>query len=139
MKRAISISLLIVFLAGQVNLTWASHYCGSFKVKSSMMLGHSHLDCGMEETMECERETTQSGGMAVEKNNCCKTQYFSSDADNFFAGGKTSKPITVDFIIAFTSTCFDFAPNSLVQEYFLIHSPPLIQEKKCILYQSLLI
>ncbi len=139
MKRTIAISLLLIFLAGQFNLTWAAHYCGSFKVKSSMMLGHSHLDCGMMDTMACEGESTQPLGMVVEKNGCCQTQYFSSDTDILFNGEKTISPLTIDFFIAYSVSLIDFVPQSLDQKFFISHSPPLIQAEKCILYQTFLI
>ncbi|MDZ7605089.1 MAG: hypothetical protein U5K79_05765 [Cyclobacteriaceae bacterium] len=61
MRRIIAISLLLIFGAGQVNLTWASHFCGAFKVKSELMLGHGHLDCGMAEINNCETPKPATG------------------------------------------------------------------------------
>ncbi len=139
MKRIIAISLLLIFGAGQVNLTWASHFCGVFKVKSALMIGHGHLDCGMPEMNACDIQNQQQGAVIIEKNGCCENVYFSADSDDVF---RTVDAVNIQgcdfFIISFFAFDNHSVENSKL-ELPITPSPPLMHSDKCLLYQIFII
>ena len=139
MRRIIAISLLLIFGAGQVNLTWASHFCGVFKVKSELMLGHGHLDCGMPEMNACDVPNQQPGMVIIEKNGCCENIYFSSDSDDTFNAAGTVNIQGCDFLIIPFFAFINLSGENSKTEFHTIPSPPLVHVDKCLLYQTFII
>ena len=99
MKRTIAISLLLIFISGQLNLTWAKHFCGMIEEKSSVMLGHGHLDCGMGEMTVCEDDMEIVDGPSFTAPDCCNNDYYSADSDDFFSKVQTVSDIQVLFAL----------------------------------------
>ncbi|NJN25274.1 MAG: hypothetical protein HC819_04490 [Cyclobacteriaceae bacterium] len=139
MKRFLAISLLSIFLAGQINLTWATHFCGQTMVKSSLMLGQGRLDCGMEETQSCDIPASKGRSDKCLQTSCCDSEYYSADTDDFFNAGST----TIDFhglsTAAFVCTVFDFSIPNPDWPHFIAKSPPLVYSDKQIWLQVFLI
>jgi len=105
MKRTFAISLLFIFLAGQVNLTWATHFCGSFAVDSEMYFGIEKLSCGIEEDICCdENEINELSQPIITGEQCCSNDYYSSDSDEYFINNETVKDKQFTFIAAYTIT-----------------------------------
>jgi len=139
MKRILSISLLLIFIAGQVNLTWADHYCMNFKVQSSVMIGHGELDCGMGEMMECDENKNNIHGPVYEAPNCCSNDYFSSDSDDEFNKSETLSAQQVSFLTVYAEAILSFTSENKQQTTFTVCSPPLIQADKQVMYQTFLL
>jgi len=139
MKRIIAISLLLIFGAGQVNLTWASHFCGVFKVKSELMLGHGHLDCGMPEMNTCDTQSKRPGGIIIERNGCCENIYYSSDTDDLFSAANALNIQGCDFIIVQNFTFNNLSGEDSKIVFSRVPSPPLIHSDKCLLHQTFII
>jgi hypothetical protein len=139
MKRVVAISLLIIFVAGQVNLTWADHYCMSFKVQSSVMLGHGELDCGMGEMISCEDEPEDVSSPMFKTPGCCSNDYYSSDSDDNFVKTGSLSDAQMIFLAAFTESFIKFFNNDASRNTFIASSPPLIQTDRQILYQTFLL
>lgn len=139
MKRVISIALLLIFVAGQINLTFAEHFCMSFKIKSSVMVGHGDLDCGMGEMMACDDEESTANGPLLKAPSCCSNDYYSSDSDDHF---NKSEPISGNellFVAAFVESFLNIDPTNDEQYAVVASSPPLIQQDRQILYQTFLL
>ena len=139
MKRILAISLLLIFIAGQVNLTWASHFCMSFKVQSSIMLGHGDLDCGMGEMVECDNDKNDIPGPVYKAPSCCSNDYFSSDSDDQFYKSETLTNNQISFFAIYTETFLGFTSENNQQITFIAPSPPLIQADKQVMYQTFLL
>jgi len=139
MKRFLSISFLIVFLAGQINLTWADHYCMNFKVQSSILIGHGDLDCGMGEMESCEEQDNDFTFPKFKAPQCCSNDYFSSDSDDhFFKSEITEKKQIAVYLTSVDASIFS-PDGSLVVDNFVAKSPPLVHPEKQVWNQSFLI
>ena len=139
MKRVIAISLLIIFMAGQVNLTWADHFCMSFKVQSSMMLGHGELDCGMGEMMSCDEEQNDDTVPMFKAPSCCSNDYYSSDADDNFFKASSLSDDQISFLAVFAQVFLQNYNKNIESNIFVASSPPLIYTDKQVLYQTFLL
>jgi hypothetical protein len=139
MKRIIAISLLILFVAGQVNLTWASHYCMSFKVKSSVMLGKGQLDCGMGNMMDCSNDESSCEKTDLEASKCCSNDYITSDSDDYFEKEKSDYSSKLFAAIEFEEAFLSYSPEANLQIVKATLSPPLIQPDRQVMYQSFLL
>lgn len=97
MKSLLSTFLLLFFLMGQVNLTWAKHFCGDKLVSSKVSLAAESHDC-------CE---TEKG--TIIPLDCCENEILTADSDDFF--GKTDFQVTIspEFIHAY-AFMFGFSP-----------------------------
>ena len=138
MKRIFAISLLLIFIAGQVNLTWATHYCGSFAVDTSISLGGEKMTCGMEEYC-CSEESPNVDGPVIVNEDCCSNDYHSVDADDYFTKMESSFDKQLLFSASFIVSLFDFSPNNDELGFYLASSPPLIQADRQVLYQNFLL
>ena len=137
MKRIISISLLLIFLSGQFNLTWATQFCGESEVKSSFMLGHGQLDC-------CEGSCDDSddhtdGASSIVASSCCRVDYYSAESDDYFNQIKTLGTSYVLFSPAFVISFFENADSVNHKNYFIAESPPLIPDDLQVLHQNFLL
>lgn len=105
MKSLLSTFLLLFFLMGQVNLTWAEHFCGDKLVSSKVTLAAESHDC-------CESEKGSKVPM-----DCCEVEISTADSDDFF--GKTDFQIKIspEFILAYAFV-FGFSPaeNQLAEQ-----------------------
>jgi hypothetical protein len=139
MKRFLAISLLVIFIAGQVNLTWADHFCMSFKVQSSVMLGHGELDCGMGEMSSCDDEQEDASIPVFKAPSCCSNDYYSSDSDDNFVKEKSHSDDQITFVAIYTTTLLQFFNEQTDQSTFIASSPPLIQSDRQVLFQTFLL
>lgn len=138
MKRIFAISLLLIFVAGQVNLTWATHYCGNFAVDNSISLGEEKLTCGMEKYC-CNEESPNVDGPVIVNEDCCSNDFHSVDADDYFTKIESSFDRQLVFSASFVVSLFDFCPNHDELDFYLASSSPLIQTDRQVLYQTFLI
>lgn len=139
MKRIIAISLLLIFMSGQVNLTWATHFCGDSAVSNSLSLGQTKLNCSMEEISCCDEDVSQSGSSSIKNIECCSDDYYSSDADDYFASPESTIKSQVLFAVAFSLSLFDniYPANKSFTQASQTHL--LAQTDRLVLYQTFLI
>lgn len=107
MKRILAISLLFIFLAGQFNLTWGTHFCGQFAVERSVSFGEDHLSCGMEEDRCCDEDESEHSGPIVLGEDCCSNDFYSSDADDFFFKTEGEQKTQLQFESAYTLSYYN--------------------------------
>ena len=138
MKRILAISLLLIFIAGQVNLTLVTHYCGNFAIDNSISLGEEKLTCGMLEYC-CNDESRDADGPVIANEDCCSNDFYSVDCDAFFNKSENSIENKVIFAASFVIAFFNLTQNNDDYEHFIASSPPLIQPDKQVLYQTFLI
>jgi hypothetical protein len=97
MKSLLSTFLLLFFLMGQVNLTWAKHFCGDELVSSKVTLAAEGHDC-------CESEKGSKVPM-----DCCEDEISTADSDDFFGKTEFQVKISPEFILAY-ALVFGFPP-----------------------------
>lgn len=95
MKKILSIILLLIFFAGQINLTWASHFCGDKLVNSELTINPKSADC-------CGSDTKA-------QMDCCEDEIAQADADDFFKKSEIKTQISPEFVLAYVLTvvCFE--------------------------------
>lgn len=139
MKRFLAISLLLVFLSGQFNLTWAKHFCGSIEVVNSMTFGKEELSCGMVKESCCSEDSSISDGPILGNVQCCTNDYYSADSDDFFGLTDNSLDNQEMFAASFILSLFDLTPNTDRINLYTASSPPLILCDKQVWYQTFLL
>lgn len=90
MKNILSILLLLIFFAGQVNLAWASHYCEDKLVSSELTLNPKAADC--------------CGSDAKVPMDCCEDEIAQADSDDFFKKSEIKTQISPAFVLAYVLT-----------------------------------
>jgi hypothetical protein len=136
MKRFLSLLLAVVFLAGNIGVTVANHYCGDEIYNQAVSLGHADLNCGMEKS---ERQTCESPNDFFSKS-CCQTEFHNYKISDEFQSELNESKIDIKFSIAIFRA---FYPSLTIEkdhpaEYFNYY-PPLLERDIPVLIQSFLI
>jgi len=139
MKRIFAILLLLIFISAQLDLTWAKHFCGKFEVKSSVMLGHGHLDCGIDEIIACEKDIEAADKPVYNIPDCCRNDYYSADFDEFISNVKTSSDCQVLFAATYIISLFNINSKNDVHKYIVASSPPIVLSDRLVFYQTFLL
>ncbi len=139
MKKVIAISFALILLVSNISLTIGAHYCGGEVVKTRIMLGETHLDCGMAEMDETCNDFA-GHGLEFDKPPCCENRYQTFQVDNDFNSYPPLSILNVDFIIALVHSdivvaLFSKAKNSFYTDY---SPPPLIKDLP-VLFRTFLI
>lgn len=92
MKKILSSILLLIFFAGQVNLAWASHFCGEELVSSELTVNPKTADC--------------CGSDAKLPMDCCEDEITRVDSDDFFKKSELKSQVSPEFVLALV---FSFA------------------------------
>jgi hypothetical protein len=74
MNRVVSILLSFFLLASHISLTIGTHYCRGQAVDTQILLGKSHMDCGMAE-MEEACDIAGDRDFVFANPPCCENQY----------------------------------------------------------------
>ncbi|CAN0106928.1 unnamed protein product, partial [Chrysoparadoxa australica] len=137
LRKIISISLLLIFLTSHLGLAVGTHYCGGISMQTDLMIGHKHLDCGMEDMQkECNQKENEP---RFEKVPCCENEYTSLDLTEDF--NPAINAVNVDFAIAFISTYYQINPlaATIANRYQVKNYPPPVERDVQILFQTFLI
>lgn len=94
MKKILSSILLFIFFAGQINLAWASHFCGDKLVSSELTLNPKSSDC--------------CGSEAKTPMDCCEDEVSQADSDDFFKKTEIKTQISPEFVLAYVLSVVDF-------------------------------
>jgi hypothetical protein len=92
MKQLLSITMLLFFFLGQVNLSWAKHYCQDILITSEVSIAPGKSDC-------CGDESAK----IIE---CCEDQITTADSDDHFSKSEFPFSVSPDFVLAYTLTFF---------------------------------
>lgn len=139
MKKVISISLAILLLTSNLSLAIGTHYCGGLSVKTEVMLGHEHLDCGMAGMDESQND--QDDLIRFEKAPCCQNEYTSVEvAHDFKVPSQPSKTLNFEFIAAFATVFLNPLLPAAANCYSFQHYPPPLPDRDIqVLFQTFLI
>lgn len=135
MKKIISIVLALLLLGSTSGLTYAQHYCGSYKMLEEITIGQKYLSCGMAlEDDGCEDDKK-------EEHSCCDNNYIAISTDDAFAKASFDIDFKVQFLATFVEVfVLQKHINTKQQEtHFKDYSPPPIIEDLPILYETFLI
>jgi hypothetical protein len=80
MKKATSISLIILMIAAVLHISLATHYCGGKEVASKISLSGKHANCGMEGSENAE----SLPGLRFDKHCCDNIVTLCGTDTNFF-------------------------------------------------------
>jgi len=139
MKRILAIILLLIFIGGQVNLTWATHFCGQLAVESTVSIGKDFLSCGMEGVTCCDEDFDENYEARIISDTCCSNDYYSSDSDDFFLKSESENAKQIQFTTTFISSIFKLY-HQIEHHSFTIHEfANLITPEKQVLYQIFLL
>jgi hypothetical protein len=125
MKNLMPFILLLFFFAGQVNLAWATHYCGGMKVASELTVSPIDHNC-------CDGDPEAS-------NDCCEDQISQADSDDFFKKSEVNNSISPEFVLLAAFIIQGFAPNNATLDDFYSYTPDRICSDKVVLHQTFLI
>lgn len=90
MKKILSSILLLIFFAGQINLAWASHFCGDELVSSELTVNPKSADC--------------CGSDSKAPMDCCEDEIAQADADDFFKKSEIKTQISPEFVLTYVLT-----------------------------------
>ena len=142
MKQVFSILLVLILLASHSYLTIGTHFCGGEAVESKILLGETHLGCGMMDREEpCEDyENSNKSNTSFVKTICCKNEYQTVQLTTKFVKVATQIAFSFEFAVAFfyTTLNLDLFLKSTQQFYTEYHSPPLEKDIQ-VLFQTFLI
>ncbi|HNP16915.1 MAG TPA: hypothetical protein PKL31_00670 [Fulvivirga sp.] len=139
MKRIISISLLLIFLAGNSGFAMVTHYCGGMAMETQIVVGHTELHCGMSD-MESGCETESSKENQFKKKPCCENEYQSLKVEDEFQAQVIGSSMSLEFVAAFFATFIGITYSFEADKTeYKNYSPPLIERDIPVLVQSFLI
>ena len=125
-------------LTGHLGFAVGTHYCGGFAVETQMMLGHRHLDCGMEDMdNECERNSNTE--THFEKIPCCENDYLSLEVENEFKPSVEQSNLNVEFVAAFVISYMASLSTDQGNPQYTIYEPPLVTRDISVLHQVFII
>ena len=139
MKRILAISLLLIFIAGQVNLTLATHFCGKDAVDTAVSIGKDKMSCGPEKGKCCDEDVEEVAGPVITSQECCSNDYYSSDADDYFIKTETGKDEQLLFVAICVTSFYNHTFFSHWKSFQTKNFSVLITPDKQVLYQSFLL
>lgn len=138
MKKFLSISLVFLLLLSHLSLAVGMHFCGGMVVKTELMFGHQHLDCGMS---GMDEENNANNTLPhFEKIPCCQNEYSSFEVEEDFKIPSPEKTLNFEFAFVFVSS---FLRPVLLEEVafsqFKYFPPPIPDRDIQVLFQTFLI
>lgn len=142
MKKGFSIILSFILLASHMYLSIGTHFCGGEAVESKILIGETHLGCGMMDMEEpCDDfENSNKKKTGFNKAPCCHNEFQTVQTTDEFVKDATQVDFSVDLAVAFiyTTLNLDLFPESSHQFYTEYISPPLKKDIQ-ILFKSFII
>jgi hypothetical protein len=141
MKKSFSILLSFILLASQMSFVIGMHFCGGEAIETKIMLGETHLGCGMMNMEEpCNDSDNSNNKNSFDETPCCTNEYQTVKSTNEFVKAAAQIAFDVDFAVAFiyTTLNLDLFPKSTHQFYTEYISPPHEKDIQ-VLFQTFLI
>ena len=141
MKQIFPILLSFILLASHINLTMGTHFCGGEAVETKILLGESHLGCGMMEMeADCnDSELTNNDQVRIDIVPCCQNKFQTIQGTDDFVKNAAQTVFNIDFAVAFllTTLNLDLFSKATHQPYKEYISPPL-EKDILVLFQTFL-
>ena len=142
MHRILSILLSAILLASHMSFTIGTHFCGGEAIESKIMLGETHLGCGMMDTEESctDSENSSLAGENLDNTPCCENQYQTVKSTNEFLEIVAYATFNADLATAiiYTTLNLDLFPESTNKHFTEYNSPPIEKDIQ-VLFQTYLI
>lgn len=141
MKQIFSISLSFILLASHMFLAMGTHFCGGEVVETKIILGETHLGCGMMDMGEpCDNSNHNKNETNFDKTPCCENEYQTVLSTNEFVKDTVQIAFNIEFAVTFiyTTLNLDLFPKPTPQFYTKYISPPLEKDIQ-VLFQTFLI
>ena len=119
-----------------MGLSFATHYCGGQAVKSSLVIGSTTVDCGM----ESKDNSCESHQASITKKSCCDNQSVSFSTEDEFK--PSTNPLNVEYKLVCAYVHAFIAPLIFKSEnnvLFVDFSPPIRNKNLQVLLQSFLL
>lgn len=95
-------------------------------MKSELMLGHNHLDCGMSD-MEVIAHKLPARDLHFEMEGCCENDYQTLEVNDNYRSGLSQQLVNLDFAIALVYTTLNYGSFSEIEKPKYAHySPPYL-------------
>lgn len=100
-----------------------THYCRGMAVKTELVIGHKHLDCGMSDT---EQGCNAKSGFNFKSKPCCHNSYSSVDVEDEFNVNSFVHGLHSVFAVAYVQSFLQVPvlSESIAFEYNTYISPP---------------
>ena len=125
-----------------MSLAIGTHFCGGESVETKIMLGKTHLGCGMMDMEEpCDdTEKADNKGVSFDKLPCCENEYQTVQSTIEFVKDAAQVSFNVDFATAliYTTLHVDLFPKSTHHLNSVFTSPPIEKDVQ-VLFQTFLI
>ncbi|MFO7670080.1 MAG: hypothetical protein R6W31_10515 [Bacteroidales bacterium] len=142
MKKSFSILLSFILLAGHMSLAIGTHFCGGEVVETKIILGETHLGCGMMDMEEpCDGdEKSNTNEVRYDEVPCCENEFQTFQSTNEFVKDAAQTTFNVEFAVAFiyTTLNLDLFPKS-THQFYTEYLPPPIEKDISVLFQTFLI
>jgi hypothetical protein len=126
-KKVISISLTVLLLLSNAQLSFGKHFCGGLVVKNEWMLGHQHLDCGM--GMMDKEKHHEDDPYHFDIPQCCDNEYLGLSIQlpsiQKMEDHNSSNQLPLVVEQAFPAISDLFVDSMLLDENHLYRPPPL--------------
>jgi hypothetical protein len=133
LKKVISIFLLAIMLLGNVGITYGTHFCMGMAMKSELMIGHEHMDCGMAMDESIPSESDQTHFSAPP---CCENQYVSVETDDTFTKSLSLELANTFVAVTLSSILYTVEVDFSIDEPLANDtSPPLLKQDFIVLHQ----
>lgn len=139
MKKVLSILLSTIVLLSHLSLTVGTHYCHNKAVESKIIMGNTHLGCGMEIKDE-SHNSPSSNEMIITNPKCCYNTYQIIQSTEEFVHNSSLPDLQFDFFIAIVQQVQSTKIYSSVAEKIgqIYTPPPLIEKDIQVLFQTFL-
>lgn len=125
-----------------MSFTIGTHFCGGEAIESKIMMGKTHLGCGMTDTEDScsDSENPNLTGESFDKTPCCENKYQTVQSPHEFLEIAAYPTFNVDLAIAivYSKLNLDLFPES-THKHFKEYSSPLIEKDIQELFQAYLI
>lgn len=119
-----------------------THFCSGEAVETKIMLGKTHLGCGMTDIdLSCEDSgKTSNHPVSFDNFPCCENEYQIIQVTDEFVKDATHGSLNIDFAAAFLAILLnvDLIPKS-THQFYTDYSPPPLEKDVQVLFQTFLI
>ncbi len=135
MRKLFAISLSVLLLLSSTGVTYAEHFCGSFKMMAKVTVGHEALHCGMTlVASDCDTEDFKAM-------DCCDNHYLAVTTDDTFAKAQFNfdfTPIAVQYALT-SFKVLDLTFHAQKPEAIPFYRPPPNIKNIPLVFQQFLI
>lgn len=129
-------------MVSHMYLTIGTHFCGGEAVETKIILGETHLGCGMMENEEScdDSEHTNNNQVSFHNTPCCQNEFQIIQGTDDFVKDFTQTVFNIDFAVAFlyTTLNLDLLPKA-AHQFYTEYIFPTLEKDIQVLFQTFLI